>query len=126
MIGQVLETGVSGNHEIWLGAEAPATLGGSNATINLQAGTTYTLQASDNGTVVAFNNANAVTLTIPSGLGAGFNVTIVQLGLGLVTPTASSTTIHQRLSLTKSAGQYAYMSLLASSADTFILSGDLQ
>lgn len=127
VVGQVLETGAAGNHEIRLGADVQAVAPPSlTATINVQAGSTYTLQGSDNGAVVAFTSANPVTLTVPSGLGAGFNVSIVQLGAGTVTPTASGTIIHQRLSLTKTAGQYAYIALLASSADTFVLTGDLQ
>jgi len=97
-----------------------------NASTNAQTGTTYTLAASDNGKVVTFNNASNITLTVPAGLGAGFNCLIVQLGAGTVTPTASSTTIHQRQSLTKTAGQYAAASLVAYAADVFVLSGDLQ
>ena len=131
VIGQVLETGGAGNHEIRLGAEVqavsvPTSGPGASATINVQAGSTYSLQAADNGAVVAFTSNSPVTLTIPSGLGVGFNVSILQLGAGTVTPTASGTTIRQRLLLTKTAGQYAYITLVASSADTFVLSGDLQ
>lgn len=99
--------------------------GSQSATINAQTGTSYTLQASDDGDVLTFNNASAVTLTVPAGLGAGFNCLIVQLGAGQVTPTASSTTIHQRQSFTKTAGQYGVASLVAYAADTFALSGDL-
>jgi len=97
-----------------------------NASTNVQSGTSYTLQASDNGKVLTFNNGSNVTLTVPAGLGAGFNCLIVQLGAGTVTPTASSTTIHQRQSLTKTAGQYAAASLVAYASDVFVLSGDLQ
>lgn len=107
-------------------AVAPGSGASSNAVINVQAGTSYTLQMSDNGAVIAFTNAGPVTLTVPNGLGAGFNVGILQLGAGAVTPSASSTTIHQRLSLTKTAGQYAYATLVAYSADVFALSGDVQ
>jgi hypothetical protein len=35
------------------------------ASVNAQTGTTYTLQASDNGKVVTFDNAAAITLTVP-------------------------------------------------------------
>ncbi len=93
---------------------------------NAQTGTSYTLLVSDNGKVVTFNNASAVTLTVPSGLGAGFNCLIIQLGAGTVTPTASSTTINQRQLLTKTAGQFAVIALAAYIADTFAMSGDLQ
>jgi len=129
IVGQVLETGSAGDHEIRLGTEVQAIAasgGGGAAMINVQAGTSYTLQASDNGGVVAFTNASPVTVTVPAGLGAGFNVGIVQVGAGVVTPTPASTALHHRLSLSKTAGQYAYMTLVAYSADTFLLSGDMQ
>lgn len=96
------------------------------AQVNAQTGTSYTLLASDNGKVLTFSNASAVTLTVPSGLGAGFNCLIVQIGAGAVTPTVSSTTINQRQSFTKTAGQYAIATLVSYAADTFALGGDLQ
>jgi hypothetical protein len=97
-----------------------------NALVNTQTGTTYTLVAADNGKIVTLNNASAITLTVPASLGAGFNCLIVQLGAGQVTPTASSTTLHNRQSFTKTAGQYAVATLAAYVADTFVLGGDLQ
>lgn len=97
-----------------------------NACLNAQTGNSYTLAATDNGCVLTFNNASDVTLTVPAGLGAGFNVTIVQLGAGQVTPTVSGTSIVQRQSFTKTAGTYATASLIAYVANTFVLSGDLQ
>lgn len=99
---------------------APAT-----PSINAQTGTSYTLVASDNGKIVTMSNAAAITLTVPSGLGAGFNCLIVQLAAGKITPTASSATLVQRQSFTKTAGQYAVMSLVAYVANTFVMSGDM-
>lgn len=95
-----------------------------NAEVNAQTGTTYTLVASDNGKVVTLNNAAAITLTVPSGLGAGFNCLVVQLGAGQVTFSPSSTTINNRQSHTKIAGQYGVASLVAYAANTFALGGD--
>lgn len=103
-----------------------ATLATLNGSTNPQTGTSYTLVSGDNGKIVTLNNASAITLTVPSGLGAGFNCLIVQLGAGQVTPTASSTTLHNRQSFTKTAGQYAVATLAAYVADTFVLGGDLQ
>lgn len=94
--------------------------------INAQTGTTYTLQASDNGKVITLSNASAITLTVPAGLPVGFSCLIIQLGAGAVTPTASSTTLQQRQSFTKTAGQYAIATLVSYTTNTFILSGDLQ
>jgi len=97
---------------------------GFDASINDQTGTTYTLLSSDNGKVVVLDNASAVTVTVPSGLGAGFNCSFVQKGAGQVTFTASSTTINNRQSHTKINAQYGVASLLAYATDTFVLAGD--
>lgn len=96
----------------------------ADTTTNTQAGTAYSLQSSDNGCTLYFTNAGAVTVTVPKGLGIGFQCGIVQGGAGQVTPTASGTTINNRQSQTKTAGQYAFISLAAIAADSFILAGD--
>ena len=99
-------------------------ISGFDASINDQTGTTYTLVAGDNGKVVVLNNASAVTVTVPSGLGAGFNCSFVQKGAGQVSFSASGTTVNNRQSHTKMAGQYAVASIVAYAADTFVLAGD--
>ena len=71
------------------------------------------------------DNASAVTVTVPSGLGAGFNCSFVQKGAGQVSfATASSTTINNRQSHTKINAQYGVASIVAYAADTFVLAGD--
>jgi len=97
---------------------------GFDASINDQTGTTYTLVSGDNGKVVVLNNASAVTVTVPSGLGAGFNCSFVQKGAGQVSFSASGTTINNRQSHTKINAQYGVASLVAYVADTFVLAGD--
>ena len=97
---------------------------GFDASINDQTGTAYTLLSSDNGKVVVLDNAAAVTVTIPSGLGAGFNCSFVQKGAGQVSFSASSTTINNRQSHTKINAQYGVASIVAYAADTFVLAGD--
>ena len=97
---------------------------GFDASINDQTGTAYTLLAGDNGKVVVLNKGSAVTVTVPSGLGAGFNCSFVQKGAGQVSFSASSTTINNRQSHTKINAQYGVASLLAYAADTFVLAGD--
>jgi hypothetical protein len=92
--------------------------------INAQTGTSYSLQASDNGKLVTLNNASAITLTVPSGLGAGFNCQILQIGAGQVTVSESGTTVNNRESHTKLSGQYASASLVAYAANTFLFQGD--
>lgn len=100
------------------------SISGFDATINDQTGTTYTLLASDNGKVVVLDNGSAVTVTVPSGLGAGFNCSFVQKGAGQVSFSASGTTINNRQSHTKINGQYGVASIVAYVADTFVLAGD--
>jgi len=95
-----------------------------DASINDQTGTTYTVAASDNGKVVVLDNASAVTVTVPSGLGAGFNCSFVQKGAGQVSFSASGTTINNRQSHTKINGQYGVASIVAYESDFFVLAGD--
>lgn len=98
---------------------------GPDITINAQTGTSYTLVAADNGAVVTLNNGSAITLTVPAGLGVGFNCLLVQLGAGTVTITASGTTVNSRGALLALNGQYAVASLVAYVANTFVAAGDL-
>jgi hypothetical protein len=97
---------------------------GFDASINEQNGTTYTLLSSDAGKVITLNNASAITLTVPTGLGANFNCTLVQLGAGQVTISGSGTTVSNRSGYTKIAGQYGVATLLSYADTTWILAGD--
>jgi hypothetical protein len=99
-------------------------ISGFDASINAQTGTTYTLVSGDNGKVVVLDNASAVTVTVPSGLGAGFNCSFVQKGAGQVSFAASGTTVNNRQSHTKINAQYGVASIVAYAADTFVLAGD--
>ena len=94
---------------------------------NAQTGTTYELVAADNGRVVTLNNGSAITLTVPTALGAGFSCLLVQLGAGTVTVAAgASATVNSRGALLDLNGQYAVASLIpTATADTYILAGDL-
>ena len=94
-----------------------------DASINDQTGTTYTLVSGDNGKVVVLNNASAVTVTVPSGLGVGFNCSFVQKGAGQVS-FAGTATVNNRQSHTKINGQYGVASIVAYDTDTYILAGD--
>jgi hypothetical protein len=103
------------------------TLTGANAAVNAQTGTTYTLVQGDNGRVITMNNASAITLTIPSGLTAGFNCMIVQYGAGTVTIVgASGVTVVNRSNYNKTGGQYAIVTIVSPVANTFITGGDMQ
>lgn len=92
--------------------------------INVQNGTTYTLAPSDNGFVLAFTNASAINLTIPSGLGSPFSCLIIQTGTGQITWIAFGTTVTNRSGFTKTAGQGAIISLISVAANVLYLGGD--
>lgn len=97
---------------------------GFDATLNDQTGTAYTLLAADAGKVITCDNGSAITLTVPASLGAGFTCSVVQKGAGQVTFAASSTTINNRQSHTKIAGQHGVATLIATAANVFVLAGD--
>jgi len=109
-----------------LAASGNTNISGFNATLATSTATSYTLSANDNGKVITLNNAAAITLTIPSGLPTGFNCLIVQTGAGKITLTASGTTIQNRQSFTKTAGQYAIATLVHIGSNVFISSGDME
>ena len=96
---------------------------GFDATLNDQTDN-YTLQTSDAGKVVVMNKGSAVNLTVPASLGAGFTCSVVQKGVGQVTFVASSTTINNRQSHTKIAGQHGVATLISTAANVFVLAGD--
>ena len=99
------------------------SLSGFDAALNDQTGTSYTLTSSDNGKVVTLNNSSAITLTINTGLGDGFNCLIVQKGAGQITIAGTATRIN-RQSHTKTAGQYAVVSIVNIGSDNIIIAGD--
>ncbi len=99
-------------------------ISGYDASVNAQTGTLYTLVATDTGKVITLNNASAITVTVPTGLGAGFNCTVIQKGAGQITFSASGTTINNRQSHDKTAGQHAVIGLVADVANNFYLTGD--
>ena len=101
------------------------TISGFDASLNAQTGTTYTIVASDNGKVVSLDNGSAITVTINTGLGDGFNCLLVQKGAGQVTISAGGgVTIVNRSSETKTAGQYAIVSVINIGSEAYVLSGD--
>jgi hypothetical protein len=118
--GGILTTG-----KLTGGNTATSTISGFAANMNTQTGTSYTLQASDNGKIITLNNASAIILTVPA-LFTGFNCMIVQLGAGEVTLTPSGTTISNRSSYTKTAGTNAIVSLIGLSGTSFISAGDMR
>ena len=89
-----------------------------------ESGTSRTLADSDNGKVIVCTNGSATTITVPASLATGFAVTVIQTGAGQITFSASSTTINNRQSHTKTAGQHARVGLVQTSSNTYNLGGD--
>ncbi|MFM7019639.1 MAG: hypothetical protein ACKOXC_02435 [Aquirufa sp.] len=115
------QTTLSGN---LTGTSGSSTIANFGSALNDQTGTTYTLTAADNGKILTFNNASAITLTVPS-LSVGFNCMIVQKGTGQVNLAASGVTISNRYGYTKTAGQYAMLTLVCIASNVYISSGDM-
>jgi hypothetical protein len=88
------------------------------------AGTTDTILAADNGNVVRYTSASAVTVTIPPNLGANFTCTLIQWGGGQLTVSpGSGVTRNSEDAQYKTSGQYAAVDLFAVAADTFWMGG---
>jgi len=97
------------------------------AKLNDQTGASYTLQVSDSGKVITLSNPTSISLTIPTGLPAGFNCIIVQKGAGAITfASTAGITIANRQSRTMTAGQNSVASIVSISNNYFITSGDMQ
>jgi hypothetical protein len=96
----------------------------SSSMVVTESTTSRTLGAGDNGVMLICTSNSAVTITVPTGLDVGFTVTIIQAGTGQITFSASSTTINNRQSHTKTAGQWAVAGLIQRSSNNFVLSGD--
>ena len=104
------------------GNSSTSSLSGFGANINTQSGTTYTIDATDNGKVIQTTGASAITITIPTGLPTGFNCTIVQMGAGQVT---FSGTILNRTGFTKTASQYSVVSILHLGSNSILVTGEM-
>ena len=83
---------------------------GAGVVYNDQTGTTYTLQASDQGKCVRCTNASAIAVTAPNTLPAGFQCEIEQGGAGKVTVSGGAT-LNNRQSQYATAGQYGIIGL---------------
>jgi hypothetical protein len=101
--------------------DSPLT--GYGADLQTESGTSKTLAASDNGTIIVCSSNSAVTITVPASLPAGFNCMIIQSGSGQVSLSASSTTLNNRNG-TKTAGQHAIMTVVHLGSNAYVVSGD--
>ena len=85
----------------------------------------YTLVAADNGKVITMNVASANTLTVPASLDVGFNCTVIQLGAGQTTSTASSTTLNSYQGYLKISGQHGSASIVSYASNVYNVAGSL-
>jgi hypothetical protein len=96
---------------------------GFSASLNAQPGTAYTIVAGDEGKIITLSSGSAITVTLPV-LTAGFTCSFIQTGAGEVTFSASSTTINNRQSHTKIAGQNGMASIVYTDTNVIYLAGD--
>ena len=93
-------------------------------------GTGYTLVSGDLGKRKRTTSASSVTVTLPKSLEQGFGLLFCQAGAGRITFAAESgATINNRLGYTKTAGQWAEVSVIVDtnvggSAASWVISGD--
>lgn len=98
--------------------------GGSSIPAPVAITTSRNLLSADNGGTLYNATANAYTLTVPSGLTTGFGVAITQNSTGVVTIAAGSgVTVNNISSFTKTAGQWAVISVIQTAPNTYILVG---
>jgi hypothetical protein len=100
-----------------------AAITGYSASLQDLSGTSKTLAAADNGTIIVCSSSSAVTITVPASLPSGFNCMIIQSGSGQVSLSASSTTLNNRNG-SATAGQHAIMTLVHLGSNLFVVSGD--
>jgi hypothetical protein len=107
-------------------SEVSATrdLSGVNRPINVQTGTTYTLVFDDRGKILEFNNASAITVTVPADATAPFYdgdvMEVVQTGDGNVTfSPAGGVTIDGFGGLLTLNGQWSSATLIKRTANTW-------
>ena len=85
----------------------------------------YSLVAGDNGKIITMNVASANTLTVPASLAVGFNCTIIQLGAGQTTITASGTTLNSLSGFLKISAQHGSASLISYVSNVYNVAGSL-
>jgi len=113
---------------VWTGSHTFGTVLG---TINPQAGTSYTLAATDCGETVRFTNGAAITLTLLNTIGAGCAIAVEQAAAGQITVVAggAGATLVSAHSFTKTFGQWSIIGLFVDgnaggTAANYVLTGD--
>ncbi len=126
------QTGNSGKYLTTNGTAASwgAAVSTLDVTFNAQTGTTYTLVGSDLNKLVTFNNASAITVTVPNGIfTTGQQINVQQIGAGQVTIVSDGTTVLTSTGATSTApklrAQYSAATIICTSSNNFTVIGDL-
>jgi hypothetical protein len=126
----VTRLGVGSTDQVLVVASgAPSWAFKPKVVVNAQTGTTYTLALTDAGKMVEFNNASAITLTIPTNSTTAFptwtQIDLLQTGAGTVTVGGAGVTLQSNGSKTKLNGQWAGATLIKRDTDTWVLIGNI-
>jgi hypothetical protein len=98
-----------------------------NKVVNTISGSSYTLLATDNGTIINYDSVSDITVSIPATLvPVGSQFTFVQYGLGkIIIEPALNVVCNNLNNGTKSSGQYGVMTLTQVDLNIWVLSGDV-
>jgi len=104
-----------------------------NLGINAQTGTTYTTVLADNGKLVTLSNASAIAVTIPPNSSVaypvGAQINMAQLGAGQVTVSGgvgvTVVSTGGTASAPKTRAQYSTLTAVQTSADNWLIMGDI-
>ena len=125
----VIGTSATTSAKVWGAVTAAGTLTADAYILSssgIQAKTaSYTLVAADNGKVITMSVATANTLTVPASLDVGFNCTIIQIGAGQTTITASGTTLNSVSAFLKISAQHGSASIISYASNVYNVAGSL-
>jgi hypothetical protein len=99
------------------------TLTRFSASLNNQSSNSYIITQSDNGKVLSFNNdATFINVSFSNSLNVGFNCLVTQMGSGQVR--FSGVQLGHRLGHNKLVGKYSIETLVKTTPDIILISGD--
>ena len=99
----------------------------SSTSVKTLTSTTYTLLSSDANNVIRYTSASDTTITIPANvMNVGTQIVFTQIGLGkIITSAGAGVTRLSPNSATKTVGQYAVATILQTSQNEWLLTGDV-
>lgn len=86
----------------------------------------YTLTTADNGALLYYGGSSTITVTVPTGLGAGFGCTTAQDSTGIIQFAGSGLVVVNRSGATHTAGTGSAAVIQCTSANSCKLWGDVQ